>query len=96
MNAAAMRFMTLHEGHTNADSAPKAASTSSAPVLAGKALTNDDVLTLKHAGLGDVLIIEKIRSSPGHYNLETSDLVVLKQAGISDPVISAMIQAVER
>jgi hypothetical protein len=94
--------ITIPKGHevtvyTNTDYAPKAVQTVSvnnaSPALTGKALTNDDVLALKRAGLSDELIIEKIKSSPGQYSLETTDLVSLKQAGIADGVISAMIQA---
>lgn len=64
--------------------------------LSGNALTNNDILALKDAGLSDQLVIDKIRSSPGKYTLETSDLVALKKAGIADTVISAMIEASKR
>ncbi len=60
---------------------------------AGKALTNQDVIDLKAAGFGDEVIIAKIQSAPGKFNLETSDLLALQKAKISDAIIAAMIQA---
>jgi hypothetical protein len=59
----------------------------------GPALTNEDILRLKQAGLSDSLIIEKIKTSPGNYKLGTDDLLSLKKAGLSDAVISAMLAA---
>lgn len=64
--------------------------------LSGAALTNADVIKLKTAGLGDDLIIGKIKSSPSDFHVETGDLVELKQAGLSDALIGAMIQASRR
>ncbi len=60
---------------------------------AGKALTNQDVIELKAAGFGDEVIIAKIQSASGKFNLETSDLLALQKAKISDAIIAAMIQA---
>jgi hypothetical protein len=61
--------------------------------VTGTALTNDDVLKLKQAGLSDQLIVDKIKGSPGKYKLETDDLIALKNAGVSESVIAAMLQA---
>jgi len=68
----------------------------SAPKLTGNALSNGDILSLKQAGLSDELIIDKIRSSPAKFALETDDLISLKKAGIPDAVVSAMIEASKR
>ena len=57
-----------------------------------KALTNQDVLDLKAAGLGDEVVIAKIRSTRGNYRLDASDLVALKNAKVADSIIEAMIQ----
>ncbi len=59
-------------------------------------LTNADVLKLKLAGLGDQLIIDKINASPANYRLEVDDLVELKKGGLSEAIISAMIQASQK
>lgn len=66
--------------------------------VAGKAtdnriLTNEDIVGLKQAGLGDEVIVAKVKSSPGKYRLETEDVVALKNQGISEAVILAMIEA---
>ena len=63
--------------------------------FSGTALTNADVLKLKNVGLGDQLIIEKIKASPANYHLDTSDIIELKHAGLSDAVIGAMLEALQ-
>jgi hypothetical protein len=62
----------------------------------GTPLTNADVLKLKGVGLGDQVIIDKIKASRAEYRLDVNDIVELKQAGLSDAVISAMVQASQR
>jgi hypothetical protein len=62
----------------------------------GTPLTNADVVKLKAAGLSERLIIDKIKTSPAKYLLDTNDLIELKQAGVSDATIGAMIQASQR
>ncbi len=64
--------------------------------LTGNPLTNRDIMSLKQAGLSDQLLIDKIRSSPAKFSLETSDLIVLRKAGVSDVVVSAMLEASRR
>jgi hypothetical protein len=51
------------------------------------------VLKLKSSGLGDELIVQKIKMSPGNYKLEVDDLGQLKSAGLSDVIIGAMMSA---
>jgi hypothetical protein len=64
--------------------------------ISGTILTNADVLKLKSAGLGDELIIGKIKASPADYHLDTNDMIELKQAGLSEAVIGAMLEAATR
>jgi hypothetical protein len=96
--------ITIPKGHevtvyTNTDldlskvKAPIAPKSDGPNVALGPALTNADVLKLKKAGLGDQLVIDKIRASRADYKLETADLIELKQSGLSDAVIGAMIEA---
>jgi hypothetical protein len=59
----------------------------------GPKLTNADIISLKQTGFGDDLTISKIRASGADYKLEVNDLVELKKAGISEAVISAMLEA---
>ena len=59
-------------------------------------ITNKDVLALKAAGLGDELIITKIKESPSDFTLGTEDLVALKRANVSDLVISEMMTSAKK
>ena len=56
-------------------------------------LTNSDVIALNKAGLGDDAMIAKIKTSDAHYDLSTNQLIALKTAGVSGPVIAAMLSA---
>jgi hypothetical protein len=63
------------------------------PLAAGKtaAMNNESVLKMAKAGLGDELIIQTINTQPGQYTTDADALVTLKTAGVSDRVITAMI-----
>ncbi|HSP13511.1 MAG TPA: hypothetical protein VLV78_02020 [Thermoanaerobaculia bacterium] len=57
-----------------------------------KSLTNDDVIKLTKAGIGDDAVIAKIRQAPMvDFRLETDDILKLKNAGVSGRVIAAML-----
>ncbi len=64
----------------------------SAPIAA-ETLNNDSVLALLNAGLGDEVVIAKIKTSPSSFELTTDHVIALKQKGISGPVLAAMIAA---
>ncbi len=57
---------------------------------AQEVLTNELVLTMVRAGLPEGVIVAKIRSSQTRFDLSTSALVALKQAGVPDRVLEAM------
>jgi hypothetical protein len=63
------------------------------PLTAPKvpAMDNESVMKMSKAGLGDELIIETINTQPGKYVTDADSLVALKGAGVSDGVITAMI-----
>lgn len=69
-----------------------AAALVAAPVMA-ETLNNDSVLALLAAGLGDEVVIAKIKTSPSSFELSTEQVIALKQKGISGPVLAAMISA---
>jgi hypothetical protein len=54
-------------------------------------LTNRGVLDLLHAGIGEALIVEKIRSSDCDFDLAANDLIELKSLGLSERVLGAML-----
>jgi hypothetical protein len=68
------------------------------PLTAAKApaMTNDSVMKMAKAGLGDELIVETINTQPGQYSTDADALVALKGAGVSDRVITAMINKSRR
>lgn len=67
-----------------------------APVAAQEVLTNDTVVTLMGAGLGEQTVIAKIKASPSTFDVSADKLIALKRQGISDAVIAAMIDASSR
>jgi hypothetical protein len=69
------------------------ASPETAPSAGGQTtdLTNDSVLKLAKAGMGDEVILNVVISQPGRYTLSPDALISLKQAGVSDQIIAAMV-----
>ncbi len=53
--------------------------------------TDGSVIKMAKAGMSDGIIISSIDSQPAHFSLSANDLIALKQAGVSDKVMSAMI-----
>jgi hypothetical protein len=68
------------------------------PLTAAKtpAMNNDSVLKMVKAGLGDDLVIQTINTQSGQYVTDADSLVTLKTAGVSDRVITAMINKSRR
>jgi len=62
-----------------------------APLSAAEVLTNDTIVTMVKAGLGDELIISKIKMSQGQYDLSTNGILKLKKDGVGDRIIQAML-----
>lgn len=64
------------------------------PVLPGltqEVLTNDTVVAMKKGGLADAVILAKIRASQAKFDVSTPALIRLKEAGLSDQIIEAMV-----
>ena len=53
-------------------------------------IDNDTITKMAKAGLGDDVLIQTIQLQPGHYDTSTDALIALKQAGLSDRVISTL------
>lgn len=56
-------------------------------------LTNETVVALAEAGLGDEAIVAKIRSSPVRFDVSTSTMLELRKRGVTSQVIAAMVEA---
>lgn len=63
------------------------------PVRSAEALTIRDVLELSRAGLGDDVLLALIEVNPRVYTLDPATLIALKQAGVSDRVIAALVRS---
>jgi hypothetical protein len=61
-----------------------------APISA-EVMTNQTILSLLKAGLGDELVIAKINSEPCDYDVSTNSMLSLKNSGASERVIAAMV-----
>ena len=62
-----------------------------APPAVAATMDNNSVIKMAKAGLGDDLILQTINTQPGHYSTDADSLVTLKDAGISDRIITAMV-----
>ena len=61
--------------------------------LPDESIDNDDVILLSEAGLEAETIVAKIQTSPTNFDTSVEALVLLKEAGVSDAVIAAMLSA---
>jgi hypothetical protein len=59
-------------------------------LLAQQTVNNDSVVKLRQAGFPEELIVSAINRSPGSYDTSADALVTLKNAGLTNPEISAM------
>jgi hypothetical protein len=57
------------------------------------ALTVREIVELKRAGLGEEVLLALIEVDGGIFEINTSTLKMLKQAGVSDKVIEAMVRS---
>ena len=72
--------------------APAAAPAAAPPAApAGPTLSNDDILKLVKAKLPESVIIKKIANSNCAFDTDPDALIKLKQAGVSEGVINAMV-----
>jgi hypothetical protein len=60
--------------------------------FAAEVLTNDAVVTMVKAGLGEEIVLSKIKASQSQFDLSTEGLLRLKEAGVSETVIKAMVE----
>lgn len=70
-----------------------AAGSAHAIAVAQEVLTNDTIVQLSSAGVGENTIVAKIASSASSFDVSTAQLIELKKKGISDAVVAAMVSA---
>ncbi|MGO8796611.1 MAG: hypothetical protein ACLQLC_17450 [Candidatus Sulfotelmatobacter sp.] len=56
---------------------------------------NARIIDMTHKGLGDDVIIARIKAGATKFELSDDDLAGLKKAGVSDAVVAAMIQSTQ-
>ena len=59
-------------------------------------LTNADIVQMQKAGLSEAIILSKIGTSTAKFATDTQDLIHLKEAGVNDSIIHAMVQKTGR
>lgn len=52
----------------------------------------DDVVKLAHSGVDETVVLSYIKNSPGPFNPSADEIIRLRDAGISAPEISAMLE----
>jgi hypothetical protein len=62
-------------------------------VFAQQVLDNDAVLKLVRAGVSESIILSIIKNQPGTYSLAADDVITLKNAGVPDLIVAAMIES---
>ncbi|MDI1241169.1 MAG: hypothetical protein PSX80_04535 [bacterium] len=65
----------------------------SAVTAQDEVMTNDEVISLTKAGLAGSVVIGKIRTSKSNFDMSTDGLIKLKQSGVGDDVVTAMLEA---
>ena len=55
-------------------------------------LTNDAIVKMAKAGLGEDILLSTVKGQPGRYTTGPDDLIALKSAGVTDKVIAAMME----
>jgi len=59
--------------------------------MAQTVLDNGAIIRMVKAGLSDDLVVSTIKAQPGTYSTKPDDLIALKNAGVSEKVIAAMM-----
>jgi hypothetical protein len=67
-----------------------------AAMFAQQVLDNDAILKLVRTGLSEEIILSIVSNEPGKYSVAADDLARLKDAGVPDKVVAAMIQRQSR
>ena len=51
-----------------------------------------EVLKLANSGVGDDVVLAYVKNSQARFNLSATDIVALKNGGVSEPIITAMLK----
>ncbi|WKZ65447.1 MAG: hypothetical protein QY325_11820 [Flavobacteriales bacterium] len=56
-------------------------------------LTNADLIQLAELGMGESIILSRVETAANTFDVSTSALIALKRAGLTDPVLAAVVKA---
>jgi len=87
------QVLAIYTPPTEAPPTPPTEQPAGGQAAPGQALTNDDIIKLVQLKLADSVIIAKIKSSACAFDTSVDGLTKLKQAGVSDAVLQAMVEA---
>src|SRR3990167_1569471 len=62
-------------------------------LAATEIITNETIVSMVSAGLGEELIVSKIQNSQGQFDVSTETILKLKKEGVSERIIKAMVDA---
>ena len=62
------------------------------PASGQSALTNDSIIKMLKAGFGEDVIVSMVKAQPAEYSTGVDDLIALKGAGVTDKIITAMVE----
>jgi hypothetical protein len=80
------------ESRQSADSSVASDASAERRISSRPMLTNADIVEMQKAGLSEEITLSKIAGSPVNFNIGTQDLIRLKEAGVNDNIINAMVQ----
>lgn len=67
-----------------------------AAVRAQDVMTNADIVKMTKAGFGAPVVIAKVKSAPGKYDLSLDQMIEMKKQGVTDEIVAAMLEANNR
>lgn len=82
----------IDESRLSTDSSVASAPSADRGISPGVALTNADIVQMRKAGLSEEITLSKIAGSSANFEIGTQDLIRLKEAGVNDNIINAMVQ----
>lgn len=82
----------LDEYRPSTDSRVASDTSADRGIAPGVALTNADIIRMQKAGLSKEITLSIIASLPANFDIGAQDLIRLKEAGVNDSVINAMVQ----
>jgi hypothetical protein len=84
-------FLPAYSQVTNAPTAPVAPSVDAAAVPANLPANVAEVVKLANSGMGDDVVLAFVKNSRTPYNLSVDNILALRNAGLSAPVLTAMV-----